>query len=274
MEHVFAAADHTFVICAYGKSPYLKECIESLMAQSVKGRIIMVTSTPSDFLSSLSEEYNIPLYVNEGEKGIAGDWNFGLSQVKTKLATIAHQDDIYCPDYGRYIIEAADRAFGRDPIIIFSDYGELRDGIRTDSNKLLKIKRIMLFPLRSRGLAGSKWIRRRVISLGNPISCPAVTYVMDRIEQPLFIPGQRSNIDWQAWEQLSRLKGSFVFVPKILMYHRIHEESTTSELIADTGRAGEDLAMYRLFWPEWIAKRLVKVYSSAEKSNELDSSEE
>ncbi len=50
----------------------------------------MVTSTPKDCISSLAEKYSIPLFVNDDEGGITQDWNFGLSKVNTKLATIAH----------------------------------------------------------------------------------------------------------------------------------------------------------------------------------------
>ena len=93
----YTGKDHTYVICAYRESDYLEECICSLMKQKVKSNIIMVTSTFNEFLHKLSHKYNIPLFVNLGEAGISGDWNFGLSKVKTPIATIAHQDDIYEP---------------------------------------------------------------------------------------------------------------------------------------------------------------------------------
>ena len=55
---------HTFVICAYKESPYIEECIESLMTQTLKSNIIMVTSTPSQFLTELSEKYDKDLNNN------------------------------------------------------------------------------------------------------------------------------------------------------------------------------------------------------------------
>ena len=36
---------HTFVVCAYGKSAYLEECVLSLMHQVCKSRILIATST-------------------------------------------------------------------------------------------------------------------------------------------------------------------------------------------------------------------------------------
>ena len=36
---------HTFAICAYGDSPYLTECLDSLLRQTVKSTILLATST-------------------------------------------------------------------------------------------------------------------------------------------------------------------------------------------------------------------------------------
>ena len=49
--------DHTFVICAYGDSPFLEDCINSLLSQTVKSNIILYTSTPSVFIESICQKY-------------------------------------------------------------------------------------------------------------------------------------------------------------------------------------------------------------------------
>ena len=43
--------NHTFAICAYKESPYLEECIQSLMNQTVKSDILIATATPSKYMS-------------------------------------------------------------------------------------------------------------------------------------------------------------------------------------------------------------------------------
>ena len=53
------------------------------------------------------------------------------------------------------------------------------------------------------------------------------------------------------------------------MYHRIHDGSETSVIIGDNARGQEDYVMFTKFWPKSIAKLLTKVYSLAEKSNDL-----
>ena len=91
---------HTFVIPAYKESPFLETCIQNLLAQTVKSNIVITTSTPNNYILDLANKYNLPYYINEGNtKGIAADWNFALSKSITALTTIAHQDDIYLPNF-------------------------------------------------------------------------------------------------------------------------------------------------------------------------------
>ena len=263
---------HTFVICAYKESPYLEECINSLKEQSVKSTIIMVTSTPCSYISDIAQKYGIELYVNTGEKGISADWNFGISMANTQYVTVAHQDDTYRRNYTVECMHAMEH--DRNPLIFFSNYGELRNGHVCEKNKLLSVKRLMLWPLgiggRDRKLfSHSIFVRRRILSMGNPICCPSVTFNMKRMPEQIFKIGMKSNVDWEAWEALSRLKGGFLYNKNMLCFHRIHEASTTSELIADNGRTAEDYQMFCKFWPKWIARILIHWYTDSQKSNSL-----
>lgn len=259
--------EHTFVICAYKESPYLENCIQSLKNQTVASDIIMATSTPNSYISDMADKYKIPVYVKEGAPDIADDWNFGYSKVQTPYLTIAHQDDIYLPDYTKHVLEEFQRSFR--PLIYFSDYGELRNDKIVKKNKLLQVKRIMLIPLRSRAMFSSIFVRRRILSFGSPICCPSVAYARENLPEVVFSTGFRSNEDWEAWEKLSRLKGDFIYDKNIMMYHRIHEDSETSAIIQDNGRSMEDMQLYSKFWPKPIAKILVRLYASGQKSNEL-----
>ncbi|MGI6094978.1 MAG: glycosyltransferase family 2 protein [Lachnospiraceae bacterium] len=259
--------DHTFVICAYKESPYLEECIHSLLQQSTGSKIIMVTSTPNEYIESIAKKHQIALYVNREDKGIAQDWNFGYTCASTPYVTIAHQDDIYYPQYLEEIRKRV--RMGQQPLILFTDYHEVRNGSITKRNKLLTLKRIMLFPMRIRRMQSSIWMRRRILSLGNAISCPTVTYYKNNLSNPLFRVGMRCSLDWETWEALSRKKGDFMYIAKPLMAHRIHEGSETSAILEENLRVQEDYEMFCKFWPKPIAKILVRFYSNSEKSNAL-----
>lgn len=258
---------HTYVVCAYRESKYLEKCVCSVLNQKVKSTVIISTGTPNNHITSIAQKYGLQVFVNDKPSSIASDWNFAISCADTELVTLAHQDDIYEPEYSEKIAKAYRRA--KDPIIVFSDYCELRGKKKVESNQLLKIKRIMLFPLRFSMLWKSRFVRRRILSFGSAICCPAVTLVKSRMPVPLFENNMKSNIDWQAWELLSRKEGSFVYVSEPLMMHRIHEESTTSAMLEDNARKEEDLMVFKNFWPEWIARLIEKVYQLGEKSNNL-----
>ena len=185
----------------------------------------------------------------------------------TELVTIAHQDDVYLPEYSDEIVKMISKS--KKPLIAFTDYGELRENRPVLKNRLLQVKRILLFPLRYSLLQKSIFVRRRVLSLGCPICCPAVTFVKRNLPEQVFQSGYRSAEDWEAWEKLSRMKGSFLYTKTIGMYHRIHEESETSIILGDHARNEEDFQMFCKFWPTSVAKVLAKLYSSSEKSNKL-----
>ena len=270
MKNTYTAKDHTFAVCAYGESPYLEECIQSVIRQKIPTNILIATATPNSFISDLAQKYEIPLFINEkaiGKSNIANDWNYAYHCAHTELVTITHQDDIYLQDYSQNVLEGFNRA--HHPLIAFTDYSELRDGREVSDNRLLNVKRVMLLPLRLRLLWNSIFVRRRILSFGSAICCPSVTFVKMNLPEKLFISGYRSDLDWQAWEAISKRKGAFVYCSAILMSHRIHEDSATTAIIADNDRTKEDFEMYCKFWPVWIARILEHYYRNSEKQNEL-----
>ena len=266
MNHqTYRPEDHTWIVCAFRESPYLEECIRSLREQTVRSRILIVTSTPCGHISRAAEKYGLELHVNTGKAGISGDWNFALRTGQTELMTIAHQDDVYDPAYTEEMLRRMNRC--REPILYFTNYGELRNGEKITKNRLLRIKRLLMIPTRL--FPGIRAARRASLAFGNAVCCPSVTYRKTIVGEDPFSDHFGSNLDWELTEKLSRGKGQFVYNPRILMYHRIHEESTTSELIGENRRTQEDYEMMRKFWPEWIAKRLSRAYAASEKSNRV-----
>lgn len=264
----YTGNNHTFVICAYGESPYLKSCIRSLQNQTEKSRIIMATSTPNSYVRKIAKEFNIPLYVNQQEPGIATDWNFAFDCCHTELVTIAHQDDLYNPEYLERILKAVNRA--KNPILIHTAYYEIRNKKPVYQNKLLLVKRLLLLPFTLPITWNSIGIRRCSLAFGCAICCPSVTYVKARFPKTVFETGCKADLDWQAWEKYSKLSGAFCYVKEPMVGHRVHEESETSRVIGEgRGRNAEDFAMYQKFWPKWIAKLLLRFYQKGQNSNQL-----
>ena len=260
---------HTFVVLAYKESIDLERCIKSVLNQKYKSKVLIATSTPNKYIENLSKKYKLNLVVNKNAKGrIGDDFDFAIKCSNTELITIAHQDDFYNYDYSYEIINKYKES--PDSIILFTDYYELRNNKKIYNNTNLKIKRFLLMPLKYSFNSNKKWAKRFVIKFGNAISCPTVTFNKKKMIFPVFDCDLKCNVDWNAWEKLSKNKGSFSFINKPLVGHKISDDTTTTKIINDGIRTKEDLEIYKRFWPEWIARILNKFYKNSEKSNEVN----
>lgn len=257
--------NHTFVICAYKEQPFLEECVKSLLNQSCKSEVMISTSTPNDFIKKIAKKYNVKLLINTKTKGHINDFCFAYDQAKTKYVTLCHQDDIYLENFGEEIIRKMEKS--PKPIIAFTNYYEKREDKVKKNSSLLIVKRLINFPLLL--FKKSKKVRLFTLSLGNAICAPSVTYNKEVLETPLINSDFKSNIDWITYIDFAKRNGEFIYIRKPLMLHRIHEESTTSNVINNNIKAEEDYEMFKKFWPKPVAKFLLKIYGKSEKSNNL-----
>ena len=255
---------HTFVILAYKESRYLDDCIKSIVNQSIKSSIVIATTTDNSYIRNLAKKYDIQVVVGK-HTNIGGDFDFAVNTGKTNLVTVAHQDDLYDYNYAKTIIDEYNR--NKNATIIFTDYYEIRDKDKVYKNSNLKIKRFLLLPLRFKKISGFKFMKRLVLRFGNSICCPAVTFVKNNCPSTIFESEYTSNVDWIAWERLSKTKGKFIYINQCLMGHRISGESTTTDIINQGIRTKEDYELLCKFWPKSIAKIINKGYKKSEKSN-------
>lgn len=256
---------HTFVVLAYKESEYLEDCIKSVLNQKYKSDVVIATSTPNKFIKDLAKKYNLKVVENKKREGIGRDFDFAIETAKSKLVTIAHQDDVYDYYYSSEVVKEYQK--NKNASIIFTDYYEIKNEEKVFTNRNLKIKRVLLIPLRKK--AKSRFKKRCALRFGNAICCPAVTYNRDLVKIPLFNCNFKCNVDWYAWEKLSNKNGDFVYIKGKLMGHRVHEASTTTEIIKDNIRTKEDLEMFKKFWPTPIAMLINYFYKSAEKNNSI-----
>ncbi len=102
--------NHTFVIPAYKDSPYLEECLVSLINQNIKSEIKITTSTPSEHIRNIAQKHSTDVIINNNpEKGLVSVLGvfgcvFAYSQAKTKFVTLSHQDEVYEREYTETIL--------------------------------------------------------------------------------------------------------------------------------------------------------------------------
>jgi glycosyltransferase involved in cell wall biosynthesis len=261
--------NHTFAIPVYQAAPHLAALIESLRAQTgERSEILLASSTPSVQLEELARRHSVQLHINPRRIDIATDWNFALEAARTTLVTLAHQDDLFAPDYAARVAAALRRHPGA--LIAFSDYSEhTPQGVRP-TNMNLRVKRV----LRHRAFGARECLtetraKLRLLSFGNPICCPSVMLNRATLGEFRFPQGFATNLDWMAWLELARRPGGFVYVRERLVSKGVHAGSETTATIANRSREREDRALFEAFWPRPVAATLALLYRLGYRANRV-----
>ena len=258
--------EHCFAIPVYKDSKYLEECINSILNQTIKSDIIICTSTPTEHNRRIAEKYNIPYFINNTSgTSIAADWNFAFKNAKTNLVTIAHQDDIY----EAVVAETAIKSINKNTLISFTNYADIHgEKIKSYSINSI-IKTLLLFPFLIKKKIKSKFIKKLILSFGDPICCPSVTINKKLLPEFSFSNYYTCALDWHAWYQLANAVGEFVFINKKLVTHRIHEESETTNQIKIGKRHEEEAIILKQIWGERIGNLIAKAYKKGHLENTL-----
>jgi glycosyltransferase involved in cell wall biosynthesis len=266
------APDHAFVVAAYGVSPFLTACLESIATQTLAGSAVLVTtSTPSDALDAVAASHGVPINVNPRRAGIGGDWNYALTACSARYVTIAHQDDVYRPRYIERMLAALSDV--PEALIGFSDFDETTESGPRPAHFNLRLKRFLCHrAFRGRPSIHDRNDKRRLLAWGNPIGCPAVTFDRRNTGDFRFVEDMASNLDWDAWLRLADRAGAFVRVDEALVVRRIHRQSETSALIADRRRIAEDRLMFGRLWPKPVAAMIAAIYRTSYRANRTSES--
>ncbi len=253
---------HTFVICAYGESPYLESCVRSLKGQTVVSEILCATSTPNAHIGAVMEKYGIPVRVREGKSDIQEDWNFALAQAAdAEYVTLAHQDDLY----GRHYVEELFEAYTRYPdmTLFTTDAVHIRHGRLERYSVKRTVKKLLRLPLRLKPWADREAVKMGALRFGNPIMCPSCAYRVHYLPDPIFHSEYRYALDWDCLVDLAKWPGRFVCTEKPLLLYRVHNGSETKACIRDNRRETEERRMFARFWPAWMVRAWMKYYKKA-----------
>lgn len=253
-------------ISAFGSSPFLGDCVTSLISQVSKpAKLVITTSTPNTSIKEISRNLEVPLLVNSERSGIGCDWNFAMSSVPSDYVMIAHQDDVYNPRFIAKMSETITRF--PNATLYFSSFSLLGDAsLRASLNRIVK-SLLIEFAFLGRSQILSRRAKSRLLSYGNPITCPAV--IINKRKNPDFVFNTtlQSNLDWKAWLDMSRGDGAFVYVREPLLSRRVHPGSETAHLIDTSVRAREDRQVFELLWPTPIAKILSILYTASQRGS-------
>ncbi|HEY2707979.1 MAG TPA: glycosyltransferase family A protein [Caulobacteraceae bacterium] len=253
------APDHAFAVLAYGNSPFLEGCLASLAAQTVTSRIVIATSTPSEFIAGAALRAGVPICANPVRGTIANDWNFGLRATGARYVTLAHQDDTYAPTFLAETLAAFGDGAGA---LCFSGYQEIDDAGAAISSKISRVKHLIEAITLGASRSASGWRLRAFLSFGNPLPCSSVTYDLSQLGDFSFSADFASNLDWDAWWRQMTSGATFRRAPGRLVGRRHNQMTETSRLLKDGTRRREDLAMFRRAWPRPMADLIARFYQA------------
>lgn len=254
---------HIFAVVAYGESPYLDACLNSLTRQRVRSEIILCAAAASPFLHRLAAKYGVTLYVRGGKPSLRDDWNFAYAQgaQRARLVTIAHQDDLYFPDYTKALLHAYKRY--PDMSVFCCRYDTIDAAGNTIFGKAETVKRILRLPLRFHGAAHLRFVKLLALRFGNSIGCPSCTYNTAYCGAELFQNDYRFVIDWATLIRLAKLSGRFVCLEKALMGYRVHDGAETMANIRNHNREKEETELFLTLHSRVMTKVLMHFYRKA-----------
>lgn len=236
---------HTFVVPSHNQADYIGKTIDSLLKQNLPGSEIVVsedfsTDNTMQVLSSFGERIRI---VQPPEhKGMAFNWNWGVSQARTDWVSIMGSDDVALPLFTHTVQAGILRH--PDAVLISGDVEQI-DGTGTvvGSDGALSARPVTHPP---------ETFYRMLAA--NRVQVAAHCFRRDAWQK---VGGFETRLrlygDWGLWLKLAPL-GDFVHVRKIIAQYRIaYRPGIAKQRLPDSLR--DDADVQRLLIPE-VAKTI------------------
>ena len=229
----------TIAIPIYNGARFLREAIESLLAQSYDDFTLLGIDDAStdDSVAIASSFDRVRVVRNPARLGLAANWNRAIGLCESEYLVIAHQDDVYSPRYLERmaaVIDAHPRAFA----------AHCKSATTDDPATRFKDR----FWPRGAGVVEREPAEElAILRQGNYVIAPSV--ILRRSALPgLFDTRYEFVVDWDFWLRGLSAGRTLVGVNERLVSFRRHEETATLasertmrryeeelELLGDTG---------------------------------------
>ena len=241
--------DLTFVIPNYNGAAYLRETVESLLAQRDRRFLLILadncsTDASVDMVQSYRDE-RISVRLGDRHVSMSENWNRAMGYVDTPYFVLAHADDLYDPEYLSVVLPlllAEPNAFVAHCMVHnIDEEGRLLD-LPVDAYKARFYPRED--PYCRRPCDEAAWLRK-----GNYILAPSAMYRTSLVREiGPFNPRFQFVPDWEYW-----LRGVFAGrqiagTRRRLVRYRRHASSLTRAAERNLSRYDEEIELL-----EWLA---------------------
>jgi len=223
-------------IPTYNGEQYLRDCLDSALAQTYKNiEIVIVDDRSNDGTISIISEYKlkedrIRLYINEHNLGLVGNWNKCLSYVEGEWIKFLFQDD-YIKENA--IEEMMQFASPDNKFIVcnrnFIFENDVPDEIQKlytshiDLSVIFNVKQPQLIPAEVICESIVQWIYKNYI--GEPTSVLFHKSILNQIGYFNDLLAQLCDVEY--WFRVASYYGLF-FIPEKLVDFRIHNEAMSN----------------------------------------------
>lgn len=231
----------TFAIPCRNAGPHLQPLLASLLAQThADFELLLVDDASTDDSATLARRVagaRIRVEHNAAPLGLAGNFARCAELTRTPYLCIAHQDDVYDPNYLAAMLAAlaprGEAAFAHCPAQAIDHAGRPL-GSPAERYKQRLLARAA--PCDRRGLY-------TLLFRGNFVCCPSVLFRTAALRATPFDPQYRFALDWDLWFRLLVAGHTFATVTTPLLQYRRHDRAASRALTQDRSRFAEELAV-------------------------------
>ncbi len=209
----------------YNGEAYLRECIETVLAQTYHNwEYIVLNNCSTDRTQQIIQEYadndkRIKIYKNDEVLPIMDNWNTAMQKIspKSKYCKVVHADDMLFPECLDSMIEI----------------GEQNPTTGVIGSYTLKGQRVACdgLPLYKKVFSGHEICRQSLLKQIYPFLSPSALMIRSDLihKRNPFYPGPNLEADVDVMYELLK-DCDFGFVHQVLTFVRRHEASATSTL--------------------------------------------
>jgi len=232
----------TFAIPCHNGAAHLRPLLESLLAQTRQDfALLLVDDRSTDGSPALAEAIagdRMLVVENSRRLGLGGNWNRCAQLVRTPYFCLAHQDDVYEPDYLARMLARLEAAPAAAMV-----HCQAR-AIDRDGKELRSPAERYKAHFWRRARASDRAGLYRQLWRGNFVCCPSVLYRTAAFGQVGgFHAGLSFAVDWELWFRLLAAGHDIAAEPAELLRYRRHPAATTRDATRTLTRFLEELAV-------------------------------
>ena len=233
----------TIVIPAYGESPYLDQCISSIVnSQGASVEIIVIDdASPSTFVRNISEKYfpRVSYLRNEKNLGVANNFNKALSTANSLFVQIVGQDDMIINSMVEVIHSAnnyAEECFAIHPAVT------VIDGLGNSSFGMNEVVKSIIKPHSKMAYSGDT-LRRRLL-FGNWTYFPSIIWNKKLLPEAPFSDEYKYCMDLDLLLRMCVTDSSLFLSEKKGFHYRRHRDSVSMAAVPKK-RFEEEMSVIR-----------------------------